>query len=307
MGMGGKRDGRASVSVVIPAYNAESFLARAVRSALEQTVSPLEVIIIDDGSTDGTVEVARALESDDPRVRLIALGKNGGPSTARNAGFAAAKGEWIAVLDADDAYLPERLEHLLSISDGAQIVADNLLPFDPATGAASKPVSRRTDGWEDLDLATFVAADRGHDDFGLFKPMFRRDFVKGHRLRYPEDVRHGEDFLLVFEALAKGAIYRLSWQPGYLYTTRHSGWSRTKVDYHSLADNLRKLSQRTDLKLSAGVHALLTRRIAFVEALEIREQVKNAVARGRLLRAFRLAMMCPAVWKFAYAKIRRIL
>lgn len=95
-----------AISVVIPAYNAELFLADAIRSVLEQTVAPLEIIVVDDGSDDGTARVAQRFGE---RVRLIRQ-PNGGPSSARNSGVAAASGDWVAFLDADDAWLPEKLD-----------------------------------------------------------------------------------------------------------------------------------------------------------------------------------------------------
>src|SRR5579859_6471888 len=101
-----------SVTVLIPAYNAGPFLHRAVGSALDQTHPPLEVIVVDDGSTDDTADVAQRLALADPRVRVIRLPENGGPAKARNAGLDLARGEWVAVLDADDAYMHARLEDL---------------------------------------------------------------------------------------------------------------------------------------------------------------------------------------------------
>ena len=84
------------VSIVIANYNAAEYLPLAVKSALRQTFSDLEVIIVDDVSTDDSVAVAETLMSD-PRVRLIRQERNAGPGTARNRGFAAARGAWIAV------------------------------------------------------------------------------------------------------------------------------------------------------------------------------------------------------------------
>jgi glycosyltransferase involved in cell wall biosynthesis len=97
------------VSVIVPAYNAEPYLADAVQSALEQTWRDLEVIIVDDGSTDGTRGLAEGFVRRDRRVHLITK-PNGGLSSARNAGLAAATGDVICFLDADDAFLPDKLE-----------------------------------------------------------------------------------------------------------------------------------------------------------------------------------------------------
>jgi succinoglycan biosynthesis protein ExoO len=295
----------ATVSVVIPAYNAAEFLARAVRSALDQTYPVSEIIIVDDGSNDDTVKVARALELDDGRIKLIELGTNGGPSKARNAAIANAKSDWIAVLDADDAYLPERLATMLAVTEGADIVADNMLYYDAKKGTVGLPGARRTTGSETIDLLTFADARRDHEDFGLFQPMFRRAFLERHGLTYPEDLRHGEDFQLMVEALAKGAVFRLSWVPTYLYTTRHSGWSRTSIDYRRVSATLKALTQRDDLNLSPAVRAKLRDRAAVADDLHLREQVKEAIRNRALLRALALSVSHPVIWKFGFDKARR--
>ncbi|MCE5185483.1 MAG: glycosyltransferase family 2 protein [Planctomycetaceae bacterium] len=95
-----------SISAVIPAYNSERHIGRALKSVLQQTLPAAEIIVIDDGSTDGTADAVRGFGS---AVRLIQQ-PNSGVSVARNAGIAAAKGDWIAFLDADDEWLPNKLK-----------------------------------------------------------------------------------------------------------------------------------------------------------------------------------------------------
>jgi glycosyltransferase involved in cell wall biosynthesis len=95
---------RPTVSVVIPGYQSAGFISDAVAYALRQTVAPLEVIVVDDGSSDETAERARTAGA-----RVIRQ-SNLGVSTARNVGVAAARGEWIALLDSDDRWEPEKLE-----------------------------------------------------------------------------------------------------------------------------------------------------------------------------------------------------
>ena len=94
-----------SISAVIPAYNAEKYIARTLNSVLSQTVPVCEIIVVDDGSTDATAEVVRSFGE---AVTLIQQ-PNAGVSAARNTGIQAAKGDWIAFLDADDEWLPEKI------------------------------------------------------------------------------------------------------------------------------------------------------------------------------------------------------
>jgi glycosyltransferase involved in cell wall biosynthesis len=104
------------VSVVIPTYNRAHMLGRAIRSVLAQTLRDLELIVVDDGSTDDTARVVAATA--DPRVRSMRLERNGGLSRARNAGVAASRAAWVAFLDDDDEWLPARLERQLAGAGG---------------------------------------------------------------------------------------------------------------------------------------------------------------------------------------------
>ena len=106
-------------SVVIPVYRCEKYLAEAVRSALGQTVGSLEVLLIDDCSTeDRSGQVARGLAEQDSRVHYLRHGENRGSAAARNTGVQAARGEWVAFLDADDLWLPDKLERQLKALEG---------------------------------------------------------------------------------------------------------------------------------------------------------------------------------------------
>ncbi|SIR75203.1 glycosyltransferase family 2 protein [Natronorubrum thiooxidans] len=100
------------VSVVIPTYNRARTLPRAIDSALEQTVDDLEVVVVDDGSTDETGSVLASYE--DPRVRPVVHATNQGANVARNTGIEHASGEYVAFLDSDDTWHPEKLERQLA-------------------------------------------------------------------------------------------------------------------------------------------------------------------------------------------------
>lgn len=99
-----------NISVVIPMYNRENTIERAILSILNQTFLPMEIIVVDDCSTDGSVRIVREIRKRDRRVRLIHLRKNSGAQAARNCGIKAAKGEWILFLDSDDELTHNALE-----------------------------------------------------------------------------------------------------------------------------------------------------------------------------------------------------
>lgn len=127
------------VSVIIPTYNRASTLKRTVDSALAQTYRPLEVIVVDDGSTDGTEAVIRSYGD---RIRGI-LQPNGGPSAARNTGAKAASGEWLAFLDSDDVWKPEKIARQVDLVTRAGVRVDccmcnaAIIDEDGATGATT--------------------------------------------------------------------------------------------------------------------------------------------------------------------------
>jgi teichuronic acid biosynthesis glycosyltransferase TuaG len=105
------------VSIITPAYRCAGVVGETIRSVLDQTYSQWEMLIIDDCSPDDTREVLREWTKIDKRVRLIEQSKNGGPAIARNAGLECAQGRWIAFLDSDDLWLPQKLERSIAFAE----------------------------------------------------------------------------------------------------------------------------------------------------------------------------------------------
>jgi glycosyltransferase involved in cell wall biosynthesis len=107
-----------SYSVVIPAYNAEDHIGDAIASALNQTAAPARIIVVDDGSTDGTAERAKAFGA----IVTVIRKENGGPGSATSAGFDAVTTELVATLDSDDIWLPQKMERQLARLEAAPAV-----------------------------------------------------------------------------------------------------------------------------------------------------------------------------------------
>jgi succinoglycan biosynthesis protein ExoO len=278
---------QSKVSVIIPAFNAETFIARAVRSALNQTEPPLEVIVADDASTDRTREVVGNLIATDGRVRLIKLSTNSGPGAARNAAIQAAKGTWVALLDADDAYLGSRLETLVTIGNTykADIVADNIGLFDVQ---AQKFVSNGVNSLRQIHVINryeYVSQCRGNRediDWGLLHPIFRRHFLEAHKLRYSENLRHGEDFAFVLSAFLADAKFVFTPEMGYLYTQRHgtvsdspSGMSRTRVDFESMVRHTLSLMKDPRVRRDGQMLSLMRRRYHALRAIDVHHRMPN--------------------------------
>lgn len=213
------------VSVIIPTYNSEKYIAKAIESVLQQTQPHLEVIVVDDASTDITVEIVQQYKSD--RVKLLINDCNRGPSYTRNRGIKVAQGEWIALLDSDDWYAPERIEKLLQIArvEDADIIVDDLYLI---TDGAEKPWSTRFStklgfGWQpasfnkitQISVVDFIAMD-----LGIVKPMFKRNFLIQQNLQFDENLRFGEDFQLCLRSLICKAKFIVVPQPYYFYCSR---------------------------------------------------------------------------------------
>lgn len=222
------------------AWQAEETLEASVASALAQRDVALEVIVVDDASRDGTLALAQRLAAADPRVRALGLAQNGGPAAARNAALAEARGEWVAVLDADDAMRPGRLAELIAFGaeTGADIVCDDLaLVAEGASDGPSflgDPTGSAARQW---DLDAYLAGNQARPtqpSLGFLKPLFRRRFLEEHALRYDESLRNGEDFHLVLAALACGAALWFRPGAGYLYTTRTGSVSNRLDPAHAI-------------------------------------------------------------------------
>jgi succinoglycan biosynthesis protein ExoO/succinoglycan biosynthesis protein ExoU len=252
------------VSVIVAAYNAAQYLNVAVDSISVQTERDLEVLVVDDASTDATAEIVAARAARDPRIRLVRAPVNAGPGAARNLGLAAARGDWIAILDADDRFHPQRLERLLDLAGrhGSDIVADNqrLCPNGRPDGTVMFS-STWLPAETLLDPTAFLAGNtsrqgRGRRGFGYLKPLIRRGFLQETGLRYDDD-RFAEDFMFSLRCLLRGARWVLTPEALYDYTVRDGSGTTT----HSAGDLARLIArERALLDAASGAEQAALRR-----------------------------------------------
>ncbi len=297
----------ASVTVLIAAYNAEAFISRAIESALLQTLPAAEILIVDDASTDGTANFIESLAADNPKIRLLRLEKNGGPSAARNAGIDAAIGDWIAVLDADDAFYPDRLADMVQtgLNENADIVLDNFSYYDVASNSIWPPSLKVYDAIETIGVETYVEKARPYNaetDYGLLKPLFKKSFLNQHNLRYPVFSRHGEDFLFMVSALLESAKCVLTRKAGYIYTSRASGFSRTIINYGTMQEHSRQLMADRRVEGNSVLIANLQERIRRLQTLTYENNISRNPNPVSFMRYFMSDRMFR---KLIFQKIKR--
>jgi glycosyltransferase involved in cell wall biosynthesis len=182
------------VSVVVPTHNSSATIGRALRSAASQSARPCEIVVVDDASSDDTLAVVAGLARALPvPVRTIALPENLGPGTARNTGWDAATGDWVAFLDHDDAWHPEKLslQHALMAAEPSLAMSGHLHAFrtddDWPRVAPRPPVAR-------FGLRDFLVRNRCSTP----SVMVRREI----ELRFERGSSFAEDYLLWMRIVA---------------------------------------------------------------------------------------------------------
>jgi glycosyltransferase involved in cell wall biosynthesis len=202
-------------SIIIIVYNGEQYIVRAVESALGQTVADIEVIVVDDGSSDGSA--ARVGRIKDSRLRLVRQ-NNQGPSAARNAGIREAKSDWVAFLDCDDWWTPDKLEHQLATTAQSPDVG---LVYSGATtlledgSVVSEAVPRlRGAVLEQLLLGNYITGSSS-------SVLIRRD-VLSELGGFRSDIHYGEDWDLWLRIAARYRIEMVPQPHVYLLSHRDS-------------------------------------------------------------------------------------
>lgn len=248
---------RTSVSIIICNYNCERYVADAISSALGQIDVDVEVIVIDDQSSDRSVELIERAAAADSRVRFVRTDYNLGPAGARNLGLAAARHEWTAVLDSDDLFHPERLKRLISFAeaDGIDIVADDLLIFDDRRQHAPRRLLEHKKYKKPVRLTVehYIRTNCLYSTqpvLGYLKPVIRTSLIKSCGFKYNEDLRIGEDFDLILRMMASGLTFSVCPELTYFYRKRFDSIS------HRLSDSAISKMEAADLEFRRDFPAL---------------------------------------------------
>jgi glycosyltransferase involved in cell wall biosynthesis len=248
-----------SVTVIIPAYNAERFIVQALDSVLAQTYEDYEIIVVDDGSTDDTKSVAEEYARQDPRIKVIQQ-PNQGVGAARNAGINIARGKYVAPLDADDIWFPTKLEKQVALLEekgadwGMAYCWSKTIGQDGEVLSYSTPCTYSGNIFHPLFHLNFI----GNGSV----PLFRTDIVRklgGYLTRHQQGGAQGcEDWYLMLNVSAQ---YQSAGVPGHLVGYRSYGNSMSQnvmqmaASYEAVVQELCRLHADIPKKLlgwSAG-------------------------------------------------------
>ncbi len=226
------------ISVIMPAYNAEKHLAQAIESVLKQSYPEFELLIINDGSRDGTEEIIQSY--DDPRIRYFKQ-ENQGVSAARNMGLANMKGAYFCFLDADDVMPCKSLESRLEIfkaNSEIVYVDGKIIYFDKELKKKIKEWLPDYQGNPLKDLLYLT----GKSFFGNTW-MIKRSV--GMVYQFNKDLSHGEDLLFYLEQAEKGGLYSFTLEPVLYYRTGHvsamNDIDGLKQSYHQIFNEINRM------------------------------------------------------------------
>lgn len=309
------------ISVIVPAYNNAPWLPRCLTSLLAQTHENLEIIVVNDGSTDNTAAVLDAFAEKHPKIRAIHK-ENGGVTSARLRGVEEAKGQWIGFIDGDDEIEPRMYEHLLknALDHGTEIshcghqilFPDGRVSYVHNSGIFW--IRDRLSGVRDV-------LDGGQVDSSLCTKLYRRDLFDGLGEKMDRSIKNNEDYLMNYHlfSMAETSVYEDVCP--YHYILRAGSASYRKMNEHSLFDPVKvrqSILESAPEELKDDARIALMRNLLFAygqlaldpapEYEEFRVRARNLIreqkpwfgllsVRNKILSY----MICVAPWSFRIA------
>lgn len=289
------------VSIITPAFNATAYLSETVRSALEQTYTNFELLIVDDESTDGTIQLARQWMAIDPRIQAWTI-PHGGSSTARNSAMAKARGEVFALLDSDDVWMPRFLEEqvrLLTTGRNISIVTANAI--NRGGHLNGRPIWPVTAEATELGLLDVI----NHEDAVCIMSIFHRavpERLGGFDPRFPSN----EDYHFWLRATAAGlGILRNPAPLGFYRRHRESVSADNRGMLRGIAAVLRDIAASHDLSPDArqAIDRQLRRFENELARLEVRGFLDQRDASGAARSLREWANAGGKVWLGALSKV----
>lgn len=315
------------ISVIVPAYNIREYLPRCLDSLLAQTYGKLEIIVVDDGSTDGTAAVADGYAEKDARIKVIHK-ENGGVTSARLRGVAEAAGDWIGFVDGDDSCEPEMYTRLMdnATAYGAEIshcgyrmVFPSRVDWYYNTGKLTKQEGLQ--GLYDLLDGSFVEP-------ALWNKLYRRELFAGLEVWMDKSVRINEDLLMNYYLFRRAKMAVHEDVCPYHYILRRGSAAVSRLNEHKLKDPVRVLDMMLAGETDARARAILERRLVYqligtatmglgdqAEMIRpwraecrkrLRAMVPGVLTGAQCPAKLKLMALWAAVWPWSYGFVHRV-
>lgn len=319
----------ALISVIIPAYNIEEYLAKTLDSVLAQTYKKLEIIVVNDGSRDGTGAVINAYAARDPRIKAIHK-ENGGVSSARLRGVEEATGEWIGFVDGDDFVEPEMYARLLEnareydaqISHCGYKMVFPSGKIDYYYNSGKLVIQNGQQGCTDLLDGSFVEP-------GLVNKLYRKELFEGLEDWLDTSIRINEDLLMNFYLFQKVKMAVFEDVCPYHYVLRKGSAATSKLNEHKLRDPLcvqkrieietkdipewNQIAQRRIMYLLVGSSTMelgsqkeLIKPFRKEARKELRQRFFSTIKGNACSRKLKIMVLWAAVWPASYGWVHRL-
>lgn len=178
------------VSIVVPVYNAEEYIKDTIRSIIRQSYQDIEILLVDDGSTDASVSICQKYEQTDARLRLFSI-EHSGAGIARLYGVSQARGEWVMFVDADDIIDSTLIELLICLDNGKRDIIAGTIVYD------DKIIHQNELVGDVSGIDYFKALIQDHVYLGLCAKLIRRSLFENAHVQIPHKLRRNEDLLIL--------------------------------------------------------------------------------------------------------------
>lgn len=315
------------ISVIVPAYNIREYLPRCLDSLLAQTHRELEIIVVDDGSTDGTADIADTYALKDPRIRVIHK-ENCGVTAARLRGVAEAKGDWIGFADGDDYCEPEMYGRLLENAEvygadishcGYRMVFPSHVDWYYNTGKTTVQEGKR--GLYELLDGSFVEP-------GLVNKIYRRDLFAGMEDWMDKSIRINEDLLMNYYLFRRAKMAVHEDICPYHYILRQGSAAVSRLNEHKLKDPVRVLEIMLQQEKDPRTREILERRLVYqligtatmdlsdqAELIrpwrkqcrrQLRGMLPRVLGKGHFSVKLKIMALWAGIWPWSYGFVHRV-
>ena len=247
------------VSVIMPVYNGEKYIAQAIKSVLFQSYPNFELIIIDDGSIDSTAKIIGGFK--DKRIKYLKLNENCGPAKARNIGLDIMQGEYVTFIDADDLWARNRIEILLNTIEKVGVgffVADDVVRFFEKSGKLIpyKSLLSKTRLCKDNDifiidsLKNYFDISKKYFDISSIQPLIKVKDISENNIRFCENLKIAEDDIFYIELFLKGKKLAICNSQSYFYRKNYSSLTR-ETDMKVWEKELSQISELIKVRMNS--------------------------------------------------------